>query len=392
MAASRRRAGAAVNLDANDILGELLESPWKFEFFQAVRILERECVAHITQRRKKLERGQFSPVGGDGDPATEAVRFGVPPSLSFPAAEIAGVVRKQADAGDGRGWLQPELDLTFFGLSGPSGVLPYHYTTSLIRLARERDHASAEFFDLFNHRLISLFYRAWEKYRFPMALERTRLVESPEDDDFTAAINSLAGFGTPGLRGRMAFEDDSLAYFAGHLSRHPRPAISLELMLQEYFGYPASLVQFMGQWLTTAEADHSCLGGFRLPGRNITLGSDVVLGERVWDVSARFRVRVGPLTYAQYKRLLPDGEDHLPIIHMVRTVAGAEMDFDIEPTLLADEVPQCQLQSAHEPYPRLGWNTWLLSGKHAGDFTVVIFESGPNSEPEKLLETKEWAA
>ena len=396
MGTARGSAGAAVKLQPDPILEELFEAPWKFEFFQAVRILERAFVTRQLSETSDENRPRLAPIASDATPQAEACRFRVPASLGFPTSEIANVTRPlpPVDAAEGvrPPWNQVEMSVNFFGLTGPNGVLPYHYTTQLIALAREKDKASGEFFDLFNHRLISLFYSAWEKYRFPMVLERAKLIGTAREDDFTSAIHALAGFGTGGLRGRMAFADDTTAYFAGHLGRQPRSVTSIEQMLEEYFNFPAKISQFMGQWLVTADADHSCLGGPRSPARNVTLGLNLVLGEMVWDVSGRFSVRVGPLTYNQYKRLLPDGEDYLPIIHMVRTCVGAEMDFDIQPTLMGMEVPALQLQGATEPLPRLGWNTWLLSSGHIGDFDAVIFESGPNQEAESILETNQWVA
>ena len=93
----------------------------------------------------------------------------MPPSLAFPAAEIQRLELPEDDAG------QPRMDVNFLGLTGPQGVLPIYYTQLIAERARLRDTAIRDFLDIFNHRMISLFYRAWEKYRFPIGYERTQL-------------------------------------------------------------------------------------------------------------------------------------------------------------------------------------------------------------------------
>jgi type VI secretion system protein ImpH len=165
----------------------LFDEGFAFDFFQAVRLLERL----FPERR---------PVGREGPPDAEVVRFRALASLSFPASTVYELLR----AADERE--PPAMRVTFLGLTGPSGVLPTHYTDLLLRLAREakgpEKRALADWLDLFNHRLIALFYRAWEKYRFRLAYERGEASRA-EPDAFTLCLFSLIGLGTPGLRGRL---------------------------------------------------------------------------------------------------------------------------------------------------------------------------------------------
>lgn len=135
----------------------LFEESFNFDFFQAVRLLQR-----MSPDRARVGRG--------GPPGTEAVRFRARISLSFPPSSIHEILPPTDDL------RVPVMVQAFMGLTGPSGVLPRHYTELLYKIERfgrgPEKHALRDWLDLFDHRLVSLFYRAWEKYRFYIPFER----------------------------------------------------------------------------------------------------------------------------------------------------------------------------------------------------------------------------
>ena len=172
----------------------------------------------------------------------------------------------------------------------------------MIERVRDKDFALRDFLDLFHHRIISLFYRAWEKYRFPVAYERVERTPEPATEDlFTHCLYCLVGLGTGGLRGRMEFDDEAFLFYGGHFAHWPRSAVSLERMLADYFELPVEVRQFQGQWLYLSRGGPVVAAVARAgpQGLNTQLGADVVVGERVWDVEGKFRVRLGPLGYAR---------------------------------------------------------------------------------------------
>jgi type VI secretion system protein ImpH len=340
--------------------GRLFEEGYAFDFFQAVRLLGR------------LDAGR-TPVGHGGPPGGEVVRFRAHLSLSFPPSAVHELTRPSP------GRPVPAMTVTFLGLTGPSGVLPRHYTELLLRLEKEsrgpEKHAPRDWLDLFNHRLVSLFYRAWEKYRFYLAYERG-LPDRAEPDPFTRCLFSLVGLGTGGLRKRLrvasredgreqtlaAVEDLALLHYAGLLAQRHRNAAGLEALLRDYFGLPVRVSQFQGQWLVLEPANQSRLGA-----GNAELGVNVVAGERVWDVEGKVRVRLGPLGYGQFLRFLPDrapvpdNKAFFLLVHLVRFYVGPQFDFDVQLVLRAEDVPECQLAEGGPAEPRLGWNAWLCS-------------------------------
>jgi type VI secretion system protein ImpH len=265
--------------------------------------------------------------------------------------------------------------VTFLGLTGTAGVLPYHYTALLLRRVRLKDHALRDFLDLFHHRLLSLFYRAWEKYRLPFAYERSRFDGvAAGADAVTQGLYCLVGLGTAGLRGRLAFDDEAFLYYAGHFAHAPRSAVALECLLADYFAMPVRVEQAHGQWLVLERDDQALMPSAAQPqGRNNQLGRDLVIGERVWEIQSKFRVRVGPLTYCQFRALMPNGDGLRPLCQLARTYAGAEFDFDVQAVLAPAEVVSSRLGSEEDGEAYLGWNTWVRCGAFTQPVEDAVF-------------------
>ena len=124
----------------------------------------------------------------------------------------------------------PTMVVNFMGLTGPVGVLPYSYSELIADRFRNRDRTLAAFFDIFNHRMISLFYQAWEKHRSAVAWERDG------EDRLSKYLMSLIGLGTGGLQHRLVVRDESLLFYTGLLGLLPRSAAALRQVLEDYFG------------------------------------------------------------------------------------------------------------------------------------------------------------
>jgi len=326
----------------------LFQEEFRFDFFQAVRLLE-------------LIYPQRQQVGHQAKPSEEAVRFRAHVSLSFPPSAIQDLQRQHDGEGPAR------LGAAFMGLTGPLGVLPRHYTELMLERERRHDHALRDFFDLFNHRLISLFYRAWEKYRFHIAFERT-IKANREYDSFSLHLFDFIGMGTGGLRGRLQFGDEALLFYAGLLGQQPHSASALCNMLSDYYGVPVKVVQFVGQWLNITEENRTRLGE-----ANNSLGESALAGAQIWDQQAKFKIRIGPLGFASFEQLLPGADMHASFVQMTRYVSGQEFDFDIQLVLKAPEVPWCRLGNARA---RLGFSTWLKTVPFERDADQVVFSGG----------------
>jgi type VI secretion system protein ImpH len=307
---------------------QLAGTPYNFGFFQAVRLLER------------LMGGV--PAGRFARPQDEAVRFTVNNTLAFPASEIQALAIREG--------APPRMTVNFMGLTGPEGVLPLYYTQLVAERARAHDTAVRDFFDIFNHRAISLFYQAWEKYRFTIQFERGG------SDGFSHHLLDFVGLGTPGLAGRQAVGDRSLMNYAGLLSGRPRSAAALRQILEDYFEVPVEIGQFAGGWYKLSPGTQCRLEGGTSESERLAFGA--VVGDEIWDEQARVRIRLGPLTIGQYQDFLPTGTAYAPLCAITRFFSGAEIDFEAQLILKREEVPPCELGREDATAPRLGWLTW----------------------------------
>jgi type VI secretion system protein ImpH len=352
MVTAGRTESAVVELDGvppefSELAEMLYRAPYRFDFFQAVRLLER-----IAPTRK--------PVGQFVKPYAEAVHFGAHPSLAFPASQIQSLTPREGKP--------PFMEVNFMGLSGPLGLLPHAYTELLMERIRQKDGTLRDFLDLFHHRMISLFYQAWEKYRFTIAYERG------ERDRFSHHLLDLIGLGTPGLQNRQEVPDDSLIYYSGLLSMNTRSATALEQILRDYFEVPVEVEQFIGAWYPMDQENQCHIG--EESGYSEQLGWGAVAGDEIWDHQSRIRLRVGPLTFAQYRDFLPGGSARRALGAIARFFSRGEFDVEVQLVLDRCEVPPCELNQDEEAGPRLGWSTWMKSAPlvRDPDDTVLVVE------------------
>lgn len=344
----------------------LFQEGHRFNFFQAIRLLE-ELYPERT------------PVGRGGGPFAEPALFRAHLSLSFPGSAIQKIERENEAQPSAR------LHVNFLGLTGPSGVLPQHYTELLMKLERQgstgESQALRDWFDLFNHRMIALFFWAWRKYRPMLPTAKGKDCWGPqsfEPGSFGGVLLSVIGLGMEPLRNRLlvtvgssaepdrdcvrGIPDLALLRFSGLLAHRPRCAAILKNVTEQLFAIPIEVRQFIGNWLRLEPPNQSRLGTLN---GNSVLGTNCVAGEKVWSVENKIRIRVGPLDLATFHDYLPDRapvkqrKSFFALCQFLRFYMGPEFDFDVQLVLIGDQIPSCQLASEDPVGSRLGWNTWL---------------------------------
>ena len=326
----------------------LAREPYAFDFFQALRRLEN---LHRDKPR----------IGASLRPADDPVRLGQEPSMAFAPATLSGFHRQA-------GGRPPRLLSQFLGLLGPNGPLPLHLTEyARDRLRNADDPTFARFLDLFNHRMLALFYRAWAQTQPTVGFDR------PAADPFAAYVGSLFGLGMPALRRRDAMPDLAKLHHAGHLACQTRHAPGLQAILADFFKLPVAIEEFVGHWLLLPRDYRWRLGESPATG---TLGLSATVGSRVWDCQCKFRIRLGPVSLADYQRLLPGGDSLVRLIAVVRNYVGDALLWDLNLVLKQEEVPAIRLGESG----RLGWTTWLTSrplARDGDDLFLSKKEPGP---------------
>jgi type VI secretion system protein ImpH len=323
-------------------LQALAERPYELGFFSALRRLE--CLHRDRPR-----------LGTSARPADDPVRLCQEPSLLFAPSTLTAFTPQP----EGR---PPRLSVAFFGLFGPNGALPTHLTEfARDRLHNFQDPTFARFADLFHHRMLSLFYRAWADVRPTVGMDR------PDDDAFATEVACLIGLGFASLRGRDAMPDLAKLHHAGHLVCQARYPEGLVAMVRDLFRLSVRLVELVGEWLALRWEDQCRLGENVSTG---TLGLTVVIGARVWSRAHKFRLVLGPMGLVQYQGLLPGGGRLEVLVAVVRNYLGDQFAWDVNLGLRREEVPALRLGVVGH----LGWTTWLATGGREADAYDLLLQ------------------
>lgn len=323
-----------------DLIGELRQEGFRFRFPQAVNLLARAR-------------------GVQGVPAN--VRFRTPASLAFPASEIIQVESTLEED-------RLHITVGFMGLTGPSGALPSSYTELLIeRRHQHRDDAAHAFLDVFSHRAISLFYHAWQKYRFHATYE------AGGHDGFTRNLMDLVGVGLSALQQRVhaapaGMPPTLFAFYAGLLAQKPVSAESLAALIRGYFGVAVRIEQFVGTWQHLDAVAQSRLGR-----ANCRLGDDAVCGQRVWDRQNTLRIHLGPLDGTRFADLTPGSPGAAALRELVHFCVGTALACEVVLILSRDAIPAPLLNAAGATTCRLGYNCWLHTRPAEGDAVDMRF-------------------
>ena len=303
---------------------QLRAEPTKFHIFQALRVIE-------------AQHGDAPRLGTSRRAAQDRVRLGQEAELAFPTSTIADF---KVEPG------RPDvLTNRSFGLFGPMGPLPLHLTEYARERRRNfRDTTMIAFANTFTHRLMSLFYRAW------VAGQPAPSFDRPGQDPFERKVAAISGYYGKGLTNRDLMPDMAKRYFAGHLASGTKTAEGLVSLLQSFFEAEVHLQQFVGTWLDLEPDDRWQLG------KSAGLGRSTSIGTRVWSRAAKFRILVGPLSLADYRRFLPGQGAIERLEAIVRNFVGDALEWDVNVILRAAEVPRVALGGLNAA---LGHTTWV---------------------------------
>lgn len=325
----------------------LARSP-KMNFFQLCQLMER-----------LMPRG--TGLGSSDTPAAEPVRFRPYPKVGFPGTELAAV-----EFDDERPDRRPTIRTTFLGLYGVDAVMPAHLIDDIV-LRREGHEEVMAFLDIFNHRLTTLFYRAWRKYRYPSGFERA-------DDSTSRALLCLAGFGLGDKAATAGLPGARVLGILGLMSQRTRTVEGLAgVVALALPGAGVKIEERFPVWVKTDDQP-----GLRSGARDNAaqgLGRGHVLGRRVMNRGEAVRLTLQPATAEQAHDLLPDAPLYHELMSVLRVYLGNKTDVVLRMEVSASVVPELTLSPAtaeaggkiHQG--RLAWTTLL---KPATDRLITI--------------------
>jgi type VI secretion system protein ImpH len=326
-----------------DFIAHLTKEPYAFDFNAALRHLE--CY----YRERPL-------LGRSARPSDDAIRLGQIASLQFAPSAIAEFIHNPETV--------PQLRVFFFGLFGPNGPLPLHLTDfAWHRIRDARDTTLTDFADMFHHRLLCLFYRAWADKEPTVQLDR------PQQDRFSRYMGSLLGVGDASLQNRDDYPDHAKLHFAAHLGCQTQHSEGLKSMIEDFFQVPTKIEEFIGEWLEIPQNSYCYLDDNPSTGQ---LGVSAIIGTKSWQCQHKFRIILGPLNLAEYESFLPAGNRLKKLLALVNNYVGFELNWDLNLFLKKDEVPGIELSR----YGRLGWTSWLKTEKRQSDANDLYLVRG----------------
>jgi type VI secretion system protein ImpH len=303
------------------------QAPFRHDFYTLLRRIE-----NLWRQQPRLGRALR--------PQDEPVRLAQDADLDFAPAPVSSLGRHK-DA------VAPRLGVRIFGLFGPHGALPLHLTE--LARSRERQHGDASlraFIDIFHHRMLLLFYRAWAQAQPAVDLDRR------DEARVDAIVGALGGLAPASARKRDSISDDAKRQHIAHLARGVRTAEGLTDSLTQLLGVPVKLEPYVGHWLPLRLEDRTALG---LGGTANQIGFGAVAGDAVWDRQSKFRLHIGPLTAEQYRHFLPGGTAVRALRDWIRQYVGFDLVWDVRVALAATDVEGCRL-GTDTP---VGYAAWL---------------------------------
>jgi len=365
---NEKKASSAVVKKTSSVIDKLFQKGYRFNFFQAVYLLER-----LYQ--------DSEPPGGQGQLSEEAIRFQPSNKMSFPPAEIYHINKKLGEQVLGTTG-RPEIAqmvVSFMGLYGVDSPLPPFISELIARLGEHLEEEDDDpymedesqensikalrgFLDIFNHRLYSLFYQSWKKYRYHLQFR------PGARDRFSQYMMSFLGLGTSGLQELVGIDTSRLIGYTGLIGRSTRRASGLRGLLSDYFGgIDVKIIEFMPRWVPIPDSYRARLGRGQV-GMQAQLGENMSIGNKIRDFSGKFRIVLTPKDFEGFRKFLPGGDDSRDLYRLVRLYVLEQLSFDVELMLAREEVPPLQLGTE---LAQLGWTSWL--GRPHEDMVSAVF-------------------
>ena len=320
------RSAAADVAELQPVLGNAR----RYSFFQLVDLIHRH-------HGDDLERTQ-----GD-QPGEGRIRFSASAGLGFPGSDVVSALSPEHEHAP------YQMEVSFLGLHGSQSPLPGYYLEDLAWEAGQNLGIRCHFLDFFNHRLVTLFHRAWRKYRYYVRFQ------PGASDGFSELIFALAGLGASRPRAATPVNWSKMLAYAGLMAGRSRSPEVVSGIVAHCFDLDDVRIE---QWVLR-KVDIAREQQTRLGRANAELGNTTLVGARVRDRGGKFLLRIGNLSQERFADFLPNGCEHDRLVKLVEFTTREQLAYDLELQMRARDIRPMQLGMD----VRLGWNSFVTPDK-----------------------------
>lgn len=299
-----------------DLLEKLCKQPEAFEFFQAVTILKKEL-----QKKDQSARLQFLS----------------PANFSHPVSDIVSLLHDKSAF---------QLTVSFMSLVGQAGVLPEHYSETVLVQNSQKKLELAAFLDIFHQRLCELYYAIW-------STNRLYSQETLDQSIVSRCLDSLTG------------NVKELRLYAGLLGRAAMSGKKMEKVLSDYFKLSVKVSYWFREAILLPSEEQTYLS------RQHQLGQGTVLGKTLFYFNRSFKVLIGPLSSQSLLMLLPTEPLFKSIVKVIKQLVPPELKPRVVLQLPSEELLPINFNKTEQFF--LGWNSFLKSHNLSGKRREITF-------------------
>lgn len=343
--------------DRTSLLERLRQVGRQTPFFRAVPLLEQIV-------------DEAAPVGLDGPPSKERIRFRHDPGLHFSSGDISSIdiVRVPQEAFQDAREVY-EVVTTFLGLTGSISPLP-NFFSELILHENQDEPVRRDLLDVFHHRAISLLFRGVRRMSIPGA-HRSR-----QTSPWLKRALCLGGVdayeASVGKNLPLANVMRMLPLLVGRARGARGLMTALECVLEPVLGEKGrvTLSDHVESWAELGADQRMVLGR-----QNNRLGRNTQIGSRARERSGKFEIQVGPISQEAYRKFLPGGGQLGLVRETVELFTRNPLDYDIKLTVSSGTGG---FALGGKESASLGRTTWL--GARARDREIVLRDAGRPDE------------
>lgn len=327
---------AANERSQSSCLGLLQQQGKEFNFFQAIRLLEKVTVAD------------------------QKIRFRAVNSEAFHSNFIAGIEQENSNLGSHiKATNRITVSVNAFGLTGQQGPIPECYS-EMIRRATVAGKNGAEdpqaFLDIFSDKQIGLLYEI-KKHFNPMLFN-----EIPTESSLYTLLSSISGFNTLNLFDRLPIERDQLAAFAPVMANRRTDYSLIRNVLKNFFGCNVTIIPNQGAWRALPRRYQAQLTINSRPinsqsSSRAELGKGMGLGRKYWDNQAAITLLINVPSIEKCLAMLPGGQEHQTLSALITFLTDGKYFIYVTLKINWKDIPKSQLNS--ECKLRLGQTSWL---------------------------------